>query len=100
MKQPTLYKWQKKDKETIPKKVIKMDNHRNKEPKKQMWVKNKQSNPKSQDQQVKLSQQIKNIPSKEMQLRIAKLQALLFGMISLKGITDPSATNCHLILVK
>ena len=100
MKQPTLYMWQKKGQMTTSKKVISMVNHKNKGTKKQVWVKKEESNPKSQDQQVKLSQQIRNIPSKEMQLRIAKLQVLLFGMTSIKGITDPSATNCHLIQVK
>ena len=99
MKQPTLYMWLKKENLTTAKKVIKMRNNQNKEPKKQVWVRKAQST-KSQDQQVKLSQQIKNIPSKEMQLRIAKLQALLFGMTSIKGTKSLPATNCHLILVK
>ena len=77
-----------------------MDNNRKKEPKKQVWVKKEQSNPKSQNQRFKLSQQLKNIPSKEMQLRIANLQVLLFGMASITGTTAPSATNCNIILVK
>ena len=91
--------WQKKDKVTTSKKVIRMANQRNRESKKQVWIRKEQSNPKSQDQQVKLSQQIKNIPSKEMQLHIARLQALLFGIASIKGNMAPSATNGHLILV-
>ena len=96
---PTEYRWQKKEKVITSKRVIRMNNNRDKELKNQLWVKKQQSNPKSQDQQHELSKQIKNIPSREMQLRIAILQALLFGMASIKGNTAPSATNCHLILV-
>ena len=91
--------WQKKDKVTTSKKVIRMANHRNRESKNQVWVRKEQSKPKSQDQQVKLSQQIKNLPSEEMQLRIAKLQVLLFGVASIKGNIASSTTNCHPILV-
>ena len=100
MMQPTLYMWKKKEQVTTSKQVNRVVNHNNKELKQPVWVRKEQSNPKSQDQQLKLSQQIKNIQSKEMQLRIANLQVLLFGMTSIKGTTASSATNCHLILVK
>ena len=96
---PMVYRWQKKDQKTIPKKDIKEVKPQYKELIKQVWIKKTQSNIKSQDQQVKLPQQIKHMPSKEMQLRIAKLQALLFGMDSFKGNIASSATNYHLILV-
>ena len=94
-----VYKWQKKDQKTIPKKEIKEVKHKYREPIKQVWIRKKQSNLQPQVQQVKLPQQIKHMPSKEMQLRIAKLQALLFGMDSFKGNMASSTTNCHLILV-
>ena len=94
-----VYRWQKKDQKTILKKGIKEVNHKYKELIKQVWIKKTQSNIKSQDQQVKLPQQIKHIPSKEMQLRITKLQALLFGMDSFQGNMASSVTNCHQILV-
>ena len=96
---PIVYRWQKKDQKTIPKKDIKEVKQQYKELIKQVWIKKTQSKLQPQDQQVKLPQQIKHIPSKEMQLRIAKLQALLFGMASIKGDMASSATNCHLILV-
>ena len=47
MNQPTLYMWQKKDNLTTAKKVIRMENNQNKEPKKQVWVRKAQSKPKS-----------------------------------------------------
>ena len=96
---PMVYRWQKKDQKTIPKKEIKEVNHKYKELIKQVWIKKTQSKLQPQDQQIKLPQQIKHIPSKKMQLRMAKLQALLFGMDSFKGNMASSATNCHLTLV-
>ena len=75
-------------------------NHKNKESQKSVWVKKDQSSTKPKDPQGQLSQQIKHIPSKEMQLRIANLQLLLFGMASIQRTTAPSATNGNIILVK
>ena len=96
---PIVYRWQKKEQKTLPKKEIIEVNHKNQQFIKQVWIKKQQSNLQPKDQQIKLPQQIKHMPSMEMQLRIAKLQALLFGMASIKGNMALLATNCNLLLV-
>ena len=81
-------------------KVNMVANRQNKESQEPKWVRKDQSSSKAKDPKDQLSKQIKHRSSEEMQLRMANLQVLLFGIASIKGPTSPSATNYNIILVK
>ena len=98
--QTTLHTWRKKEQVTPSTKVHTVANHKNKESQKSVWVRKDQSSSKPKDPKDQLSKQIKHRPSDEMQLRMANLQVLLFGMASIQRTTIPSATNGNIILVK
>ena len=85
----TFYIWRKKAQMPPITKVNMVANHKPKDSHKPVWVRKEQSSSPSKDQQGQLSQQIKHIPSKEMQLRILNLQVLIFGMASIQR------TNAH-----